>query len=125
MQERLLMQIEQRALTKCDQRRKVKVMTALRKNVQHRRDERLIEDEHNARKAQIDNFFANMKQRVNEEKTERAQAEQENQQKNELKDRIREHQKRFAEERKHINADNIDDAKLWPLEFNPPRKEDG
>ena len=60
---------------------------------------------------------------MQDEKSERAQAEEDNQQKNELKERVRQHQMRFAEERKHTNIENIGDAALWPLEFNPRKKD--
>lgn len=78
-------------------------------------DERLIEDQHNERKAQIDNFFDNLRRKVETEKTQKEQDAEENKQKTELKDRVRQHQRRIAEERKHTTVENVDKAELWPL----------
>ena len=73
MHERLLMQIEQHAISKLAQKLKLKVMKILRKNVQLCQDQKQIELEHNQRKAQIDNFFQNLKRKVETEKTQQAQ----------------------------------------------------
>ena len=42
--------------------------------------------------------------------------------KDELKERVRQHQRRIAEERKHTTVENVGDAEVWPLQldFNPP-----
>ena len=69
MHERLLAQIEQKMMLKIEQRMKVTVIRALQKHVQFNKDERLIEEQHNERKAQIDNFFENLKRKVETEKT--------------------------------------------------------
>ena len=50
---------------------------ALKKNIQMSADERVIEREHNERKAQIDNFFENLKRKVETEKTAKAVADEE------------------------------------------------
>ena len=61
--------MEQRALSKLNDKLLLRAFKSLRKNVQLCQDERQIEDEHNARKAQIDNFFDNLKKRVESEKS--------------------------------------------------------
>ena len=39
-----------------------------------------------------------------------------------MKERVRQHQRRIAEERKHTTVENVGDAEIWPLQldFNPP-----
>lgn len=83
------MQLEQRASRKLEERRKVKAFKSLKNYVKLAHDERIIEEEHNQRKAQIDNFFDNLKRRVETEKTEKAQTDQDNQEKQDLKERVR------------------------------------
>ena len=55
---------------------KSKVWRVLKKNIQLSRDERQIEEEHNARKTQIDSFFSNLKNQVETEKSDRQKKEQ-------------------------------------------------
>ena len=66
------MQISERAKSKLLERIKLKTWKVLVKNVQMSRDERQIEQEHDLRKAQIDNFFENLKKKVDNEKSQRA-----------------------------------------------------
>jgi len=92
MRERMFLQIEQKVINKQDVRRKVAVMQALKNNMKLMRDERQIEEEHNTRKAQIDNFFSNLRKKVEKENTEKS-AEKD---KEKLKERVRQHHHRYA-----------------------------
>ena len=71
--------------------------------MQLQRDERLIEQEHNERKAQIDKFFANLRKKVETEKV----TNEEEKSKEDLKERVRQHAIRFAEENKHTTPENV------------------
>ena len=84
------------------------------------RDERQIENEHNSRKAQIDNFFANLKKKVATEKTEETVEKE----KHDLKERVRQRVNQFAEEYRHITAENVKDAEPMPfqLDFSPSQQ---
>ena len=72
-------------MNKADSKLKQRVWQALKNNMKFQRDERQIENEHNSRKAQIDNFFANLKKKVATEKTEESVEKE----KHDLKERVR------------------------------------
>ena len=59
-------------MDKLAERRKHKVILAWKKYLQLAKDEKMIEEEHNERKAKIDNFFLNLKNKVETEKSQRA-----------------------------------------------------
>lgn len=69
----------------------MKALKSLKKHVQMSQDERLIEEQHLERKTQIDNFFENLKRKVDNEKSQKAKDQEENQEKSELKERVRQH----------------------------------
>ena len=56
-------------MDKLAERRKQKVIMAWKKYLQLANDEKMIEEEHNERKAKIDNFFHNLKNKVETEKS--------------------------------------------------------
>lgn len=74
------------------------------KNITLSKDERMIEQEHNQRKAQIDNFFANLRQKVDKDKSNAEELKT----KDELKERVRQHAVKFAEENKHFTVENVE-----------------
>ena len=88
---RFLEQVEQRALKRLDVKRMKLVWRSLMLNMQYSKDEKLIESEHNQRKNQIDNFFTNLKKKVEGEKSKMEELKQDQQQKDELKERVRQH----------------------------------
>ena len=82
--------------------------------MQLQRDERKIESEHNKRKAQIDNFFANLRKKVETEKT----VNEEEKNKEDLKERVRQHAIKFAERNNHLTPENVNQAEVSPLQID-------
>ena len=107
-EQKLLMKLENMALEKSQRNLKTKVLKALTANVKISLEAKEIERDHQHRKAQIDNFFENLKKKVETESKEKAEAKADQESREYLKDKARRHAKNVAIIANHCTDENLE-----------------
>ena len=107
-EQKALLRIEQFAKETFERNTKVKVVRALKAYADSERAQKAIEKEHEARKAQIDGFFQNLRQKVASEATEKEQARVDEELKTQLKEKARKHVQNVALLENHCTGENLE-----------------